>query len=116
MSAVRIIDFSALPGVPCPCGTARRAFADTDEFPGTLHVTEISTDARTHYHKRLTETYYFLECNPGAEMELDGRRTPVKPGMAILIPPGVKHRAVGRMKVLIIVFPKFDPADEWLAD
>ena len=48
-------------------------------------------------------------------MELDGEQIPVKPGLAILIPPRVRHRAVGRMKVLIVVFPKFDPADEHLA-
>jgi hypothetical protein len=32
--------------------------------------------------------------------------------MCILIPPEVRHRAVGHMTVLIIVFPKFDPDDE----
>jgi mannose-6-phosphate isomerase-like protein (cupin superfamily) len=110
----QLVDFADLPGTPCPCGTARRAFTDTPEFPGTLHVTEISVDAQTHYHRRLTETYYILECGPDAAMELDGHRQPVKPGTAILIPPGVRHRAVGAMKVLIVVFPKFDPADEWL--
>ncbi|MCP5111855.1 MAG: cupin, partial [bacterium] len=44
----------------------------------------------------------------------DGNLVPVKPGMSILIPPGTRHRAVGKMKVLILVLPKFDPADEWL--
>lgn len=62
---------------------------------------------------RLTETYYFLECGPGAEMELDGNRVAVSPGMAVIIRPGVRHRALGRMKVLIFVLPKFDPEDEW---
>ena len=109
----RIVDFSDLRGVACPCGTARRAFADVEEFPATVHVNQISEDARAHYHKRLTETYYFLECGPGAKMQLDGELAPVKPGMAILIPPGVRHRAAGKMKVLILVLPKFDPADEW---
>lgn len=52
-----LVRFDDLPGVPCPCGTARRAFADTEDFPGTIHVTEISADARLHYHQRLTETY-----------------------------------------------------------
>ena len=108
-----VVDFSALDGVPCPCGTARRAFADTADFPGTVHVTEISADARRHYHKQLTETYYFLECGPEAQMELDDQVIDVRPGMCILIRPGVRHRARGKMKVLILVLPKFDPADEW---
>jgi mannose-6-phosphate isomerase-like protein (cupin superfamily) len=109
----RIVDFAALPGIPCPCGTARRAFTDFAEFPGTVHVTEISVDALRHYHRTLTETYYILECSDHAAIELDGELVPVKPGVCILIPPGVRHRAVGRMKVLILVLPKFDPDDEW---
>jgi mannose-6-phosphate isomerase-like protein (cupin superfamily) len=108
-----LIDFAQLPGVACPCGTARRALADIEDFPGTIHRTEIAATAKTHYHRRLTETYYFLECEPGSQMELDGELVPVKPGMCVMIRPGVRHRAVGRMTVLIIVYPKFDPADEW---
>ena len=108
-----VADFSQMDGVPCPCGTARRAFADVEEFPGTIHVTEISADAQTHYHKRLTETYYFLECGPDARMQLDQETIPVRPGLCIMIPPGTRHRAVGKMKVLIVVYPKFDPEDEW---
>ena len=108
-----IVDFNEIEGVPCPCGSARRAFADVDDMPATVHVTEISSDAKLHYHKQLTETYYFLECNPGARMQLDDQLIDVRPGMSIMIRPGTRHRAIGEMKVLIVVFPKFDPADEW---
>jgi mannose-6-phosphate isomerase-like protein (cupin superfamily) len=110
----RVVDFDQIPGVPCPCGTARRAFADVPVFPATVHVTSITVDAKLHYHKRITETYYFLECGPQARMQLDHETLAVKPGMCILIPPGVRHRAIGEMKVLIVALPKFDPADEWL--
>ena len=109
----RIVDFAALPPVRCPCGDARRAFADAVEFPGTIHQTEISCDAVAHYHKHLTEVYYILECGADALIELDGERAAITPGMCILIPPGVRHRAIGRMKVLIVVHPKFDADDEW---
>lgn len=108
-----VVDFDELPGVACPCGVARRAFADVDGFPATIHVTEISEDARTHYHRRLTEAYYVLECEEGATMQLDDRAVALRPGVCVLIPPGVRHRAVGRMKVLIVVSPKFDEKDEW---
>jgi len=47
----RVVDVAEIPGVPCPCGTARRAFADAPEFPGTIHVTEIEADARLHHHR-----------------------------------------------------------------
>jgi mannose-6-phosphate isomerase-like protein (cupin superfamily) len=100
-------------GVPCPCGTARRAFADVKDFAGTVHLTEISIDAKVHYHRRLTETYVIVECEPSAVMELNGRSVPVKPGTAVLIRPGTRHRAIGKMKVLIFCLPKFDPQDEW---
>lgn len=108
-----VVDFAQLAGIDCPCGVARRGLADVEDFPGTIHVTEISADARTHYHKRLTETYYFLECEAEAQMQLDDEVIDVHPGMCIMIRPGVRHRAIGKMKVLIVVLPKFDPADEW---
>lgn len=108
-----VISFDEIPPVPCPCGQARRAFADVTEYPGTVHRTDITADAQTHYHKRLTEVYYILECEQHAAIELDGERVPVKAGSCILIPPLVRHRAIGPMRVLVIVQPKFDPADEW---
>jgi len=64
----------------------------------------------------MTETYYILQCEPDAKMELDGRLIPVEPDTCVLIPPGVVHRAVGRMTILNIVVPKFDPSDEVLVD
>lgn len=108
-----IVDFQDMPGTPCPCGLAHRAFADVDDFPATIHVTDISEDAQVHYHRRLTETYFFLECGPEAKMQLNEELIAVHPGMCILIRPGTRHRALGKMKVLIVVLPKFDPADEW---
>ena len=114
MGRYSIADFEQIAGVPCPCGTARRAFADVAEFPATIHVTSITADAKVHYHKRLTEAYYFLECGAEAQMQLDDEMVAVKPGICILIPPGVRHRAIGQMKVLIVAMPKFDPQDEWM--
>ena len=68
---------------------------------------------RTHYHREHTEIYYILECAAGAAIELDGERVAVSTGHAVMIPPGVRHRAVGRMTILNVVVPPFDPADEW---
>jgi len=47
----RMVNFRDVPGVECPCGIAHRAFDDYAEFPATVHVTEITLDARLHYHK-----------------------------------------------------------------
>ncbi len=112
----RVIDFDQLPGQSCPCGVARRALIDEPGFPGTIHRTEITADARLHYHRRLTETYYILECSGDAKMQLNDDLVPIRAGTCIFIPPGVRHRAVGRMTVLIVVFPKFDPKDEVIVD
>ena len=95
----------------CPCGETRRAFLDDADAVASLHIVDISLDARTHYHKRLTEIYYILEGE--GEMELDGERHPVRPGDAILIKPGCRHRAIGKLRVLNVPIPAFDPADEW---
>lgn len=108
-----IVDYDALPPIPCPCGTARRGLMDVDSVPYSLHVTQIEAAAKTHYHKRLTETYFILECEPGSALELDGEVVPVEPNLALVIHPGTRHRAVGNMKVLIVASPKFDPTDEW---
>jgi mannose-6-phosphate isomerase-like protein (cupin superfamily) len=108
-----VVDFGTVQGVKCACGLSHRALEDVADYPATIHVTDIMADAKTHYHKKLTETYYFLECEPDAKMELDGDIIPVHTGMCILIRPGVRHRAIGKMKVLIVVLPKFDHRDEW---
>ncbi len=107
------IDFNRLVPQPCPCGATRRALGDCELVPYTMHRVEISADARRHYHRHLTETYYFLECAAEAALELDGEVLPVQAGMCVVIPPGVRHRAIGQMTLLNIVTPKFDPADEW---
>jgi mannose-6-phosphate isomerase-like protein (cupin superfamily) len=100
-----------LPPIACPCGETRRAFADDPSGAASLHIVDISSDARTHYHKRLTEIYFILDGN--GEMELDGERHPIRPGDAILIKPGCRHRAIGRLKVINVSIPTFDSSDEW---
>lgn len=109
----RIVDFAEIPGVSCPCGIARRAFGDLPDYPATIHVTDIAEDARLHYHREHTETYFILDCDPDAAIQLDHDVVPLRPGMCVLIPPGVRHRAIGRMRIVNIVIPKFDPADEY---
>ncbi len=97
--------------VKCPCGTTRRAFAVPENTTATIHMVDISENARTHYHKKLTEIYLILEGE--GHMELDGELIPVKPLSSILIKPGCRHRAIGNMKIVNIPVPAFDPEDEW---
>ena len=108
-----VVDFDQIAGVACPCGIARRGLADTRDVPFTVHRVEISADAQRHFHRRQTETYYILECEPDAQLELDDELLPLHAGMCVVIRPLTRHRAVGRMTILNFVWPKFDPADEW---
>jgi mannose-6-phosphate isomerase-like protein (cupin superfamily) len=102
---------SGIDPVECPCGMSRRAFTDDADGVASLHVVDINTDARTHYHKKLTELYYVLEGT--GQMELDGQLFDIAPGDAVLIKPGCRHRAIGKLKILNVPIPAFDPEDEW---
>ena len=109
-----VADLNSIDAVRCPCGFARRAFATPDNTTATLHVVDIQLDARTHYHKKMTEIYVILEGE--GHMELDGELIPVKPMTAIFIKPGCRHRAVGKMRIINVPIPAFDPKDEWFDD
>ncbi len=54
-----------------------------------------------------------LEILSRGRMELDGEIVPVAPMTAVLIKPGCRHRAVGKMRIVNTCIPAFDPADEW---
>jgi mannose-6-phosphate isomerase-like protein (cupin superfamily) len=100
-----------IPGQPCPCGTTRRGFVSDPNAVASVHQVDIQQNARTHYHKGMTEIYVVLEGT--GEIELDGERLPVRPMTSIMIKPGCRHRAIGALKILNIAIPKFDPNDEW---
>ena len=106
-----VAQLDAVPPAACPCGQARRAFADPAGSVASVHLVDISADARTHYHKRMTEIYLVLEGE--GHLELDGDRVPVRPMTAVYIKPGCRHRAVGRMRIINIPVPAFDPEDEF---
>jgi len=98
--------------IRCPCGFAKRAFARPDNALATMHIVDITKDSQVHYHKKLTEIYLVLEGK--GFLELDGNMVPVKPMTAIFIKPGCRHRAVGKLRIVNVPIPAFDPADEWL--
>ncbi len=113
MQKAIVTHFDEIEPVPCPCGMSRRAFAVPENQTATIHYVDISVDAKTHYHKKLTEIYLILETDGEAHMELDGEKVPVRPMTTIFIPPYVRHRAVGKMKIVNVPIPAFDPEDEW---
>jgi mannose-6-phosphate isomerase-like protein (cupin superfamily) len=114
MANFLLAQLDQLPALPCPCGAARRAFAQPGTTAASVHLVEIQAEARPHYHRRLTEIYVVLEGE--GELELDGHRVPVKPRTAVYLKPGCRHRAIGPLRLLNVVIPAFDPADEWFDD
>jgi mannose-6-phosphate isomerase-like protein (cupin superfamily) len=110
MTNFQIAQLDQLPSSRCPCGFARRAFAESGNA-ASMHVVDIEADSRAHYHKKMTEIYLVLEGE--GQIELDGRLFPVKPMTAIYIRPGCRHRAVGKLKIVNIPVPAFDESDEW---
>lgn len=109
----KIAQLDELPKNQCPCGESQRAFVEPDNPVASIHLVDISIDAKTHYHKKLTEIYLILETEGDCFMELDGERIPVKPLTSVLIKPGCRHRAIGKMKIVNMPVPTFDPEDEW---
>ena len=117
MSRYEIQRLDEIDPVACPCGQTRRAFTDDPDQTASLHVVEVTSDSRKHYHKRLTELYYVLEGE--GVIELDSETFPLAPGVTVLIKPGCRHRAVPAagaatpLRVLNVPVPAFDPSDEW---
>ncbi len=106
-----LADLNAIPPQRCPCGFTRRAFATPENTLSTLHIVDIQEDSRTHYHKKMTEIYLVLEGE--GHIELDGELIPIKPMSSIMIKPGCRHRAIGKLKIVNIAIPAFDERDEW---
>lgn len=110
-TAYSVVHMNEIPATPCPCGEARRAFAEPGS-PASFHIVQIKQDSETHYHKRTTEIYHVLEGE--GHLELDGERVPLRPGSTVMIHPGCHHRAVGNLKIINVPIPAFDPDDEYL--
>lgn len=101
------------PRVPCPCGTSTRIITRADTPVANVHVTTI-TDSTRHYHKEATEIYYILDGN--GEMELGKDTVELRPGVTIMIPPGLAHRAYGDVKCLIVGVPACKHDDEFFGE
>ena len=112
----KVVDYTQIQGVSCPCGIARRGLYDVEEFPGTIHRTDIDRAAKPHFHKKTTEIYYIISCESGAVMSLDDDRIELREEMAFYIQPGTVHSLEGKAKVFIVAMPKFDPKDEVIVE
>ena len=90
------------------CGQIRPLLEDKDGAAAEVHHLEI-TDAKLHFHKRTDEIYYVLDGI--GRMVLDGEEIELRKDVVVYVPRGVKHRAWGNLKVLVICIPRGVLAD-----
>jgi mannose-6-phosphate isomerase-like protein (cupin superfamily) len=62
------------------------------------------TEAKLHYHERTDEFYYVIDGH--GRMRLNDEEIELHQGVVVYVPRGVKHRAWGKLKVLIVCVPR----------
>ena len=85
------------------CGQIRPLLEEHDGAAAEVHHLEI-TDAKLHYHERTDEFYYVIDGQ--GTMTLDGEEIELHQGVVVYVPRGVKHKAWGKLKVLIVCVPR----------
>lgn len=85
------------------CGQIRPLLEEKDTAAAEVHHLEI-TDAKLHYHERTDEIYYVL--GGSGRMTLDQAEIELNEGVVVYVPRGVKHRAWGDLKVLVVCIPR----------
>ena len=85
------------------CGQIRPLLEEKDGAAAEVHHLEI-TNAKLHYHERTDEIYYVLDGQ--GHMQLDDSTVDLSEGVVVYVPRGVKHRAWGDLKVLVVCIPR----------
>ena len=85
------------------CGQIRPLLEEKDGAAAEVHHLEI-TDAKLHYHQRTDEIYYVIDGE--GRMRLDDDEIELHSGVTVYVPRGVKHRAWGRLTVLVVCIPR----------
>jgi len=85
------------------CGLIRPLIAEEDGAAAEVHHLEI-TDAKLHYHERTDEIYYII--GGQGRMALDDAEVELREGVVVYVRRGVKRRAWGDLKVLVVWIPR----------
>ena len=102
---------SGIPKEKSPCGYRQRMITKDDCDKACITFLSVN-EAGRHHHDKTTEFYYVLKGR--GILELDEDRVDVEPGTVVMIPPGIRHKAVGEIEALIVGIPSLDPADFFL--
>jgi mannose-6-phosphate isomerase-like protein (cupin superfamily) len=85
------------------CGQIRPLIEESDGAAGEVHQVEIE-DAKLHYHEHTDEFYYVLAGQ--GTMILDDEEIELHAGVVVYVPRGVKHKAKGKLTVLLVCVPR----------
>jgi len=85
------------------CGQIRPLIEEHDEAAAEVHQVEID-HAKLHFHTKTDEIYYIIDGS--GTMILDDEVIEVHQGMVVYVPRGIKHKAIGSLKVLTICIPR----------
>jgi len=85
------------------CGQIRPLIEEKDGAAAEVHHLEI-TNAKLHYHEHTDEIYYVL--GGSGKMLLDDQEIELRPDVTVYVPRGVKHKAWGELKVLVVCIPR----------
>src|SRR3954471_12876268 len=90
---------------PCAetCGQITPLFEEKDGAPAEVHHHEI-TNAKLHYHERTDEIYYVI--GGQGKMQLDETTLELREGVLVYVPRGVKHKAWGELRILVVCIPR----------
>jgi mannose-6-phosphate isomerase-like protein (cupin superfamily) len=96
-------------------GSTIRELHHTKEQSLAEATLEPDQATQRHYH-RLTEEIYFVVKGSG-ELEVDGERRHVRPGDAVLIPPGAWHElandGTSELRILCCCSPPYSHDDTY---
>ena len=84
------------------CGAIRCLIEESDGAAAEVHHVEIE-NAKLHYHERTDEFYYVIDGQ--GMMILDEDEIELHTGVVVYVPRGVRHKAIGKLKVLTICIP-----------
>jgi mannose-6-phosphate isomerase-like protein (cupin superfamily) len=84
------------------CGQIRPLIEQKDGAAAEVHQVEI-VDAKLHYHERTDEIYYVIEGE--GTLVVDDESIALKRGVVVYVPKGARHKATGRLTVLLVCIP-----------
>ena len=85
------------------CGQIRPLLEEKDGAAAEVHHLEI-TDAKLHYHEHTDEIYYVLDGD--GRMQLGEEEIELHKDILVYVPRGIKHKAWGKLRVLVVCIPR----------